>query len=114
MVIQHRQDAMKLPAPIQAFFDAEKGDAAPVRAFAPDAIVRDEGREHVGADAIEAWWRAAKAQYRHTAQPREIVEQGARSVVRAEVSGAFPGSPALLSFAFHLENGRIAALEIGA
>lgn len=107
---------MKLPAPIQVFFDAETGAdcAAPVEAFAPDAIVMDEGREHVGADAIETWWRAAKAQYRHTAQPRDFIEQGGLSVVRAEVSGRFPGSPALLSFAFRLENGRIAALEIGA
>lgn len=107
---------MKLPAPIQVFFDAENGggDAAPVRAFAPDAIVTDEGKAHVGAEAIEAWWRAAKAQYQHTAEPCDVAERRDRTIVRAMVTGQFPGSPALLTFAFQLENGRIAALEIGA
>lgn len=107
---------MKLPAAIQVFFDAEKGagETAPVRAFAPDATVRDEGRAHIGSDAIEAWWRAAKAQYHHTAEPQEVVEQRNLTLVRAKVTGQFPGSPAFLTFAFRLENGRIAALEIGA
>ncbi len=107
---------MKLPEPIRAFFDAEKGigDTAPVRAFAPDAVVKDEGKAHVGADAIEAWWRAAKAQYRHTAEPCEVMEQRGLTIVRAKVSGQFPGSPALLTFAFQLNDGRIAALEISA
>lgn len=107
---------MKLPSPIQAFFDAEKGahDAPPLHAFAPDAVVTDEGETHEGREAIGAWWRAAKARYRHRAAPRDIAEARGRALVRALVTGAFPGSPALLTFAFQLENGRIAALEIGA
>lgn len=107
---------MKLPAPIQVFFDAEKGsgDKAPVRAFAPNAIVKDEGKLYVGHDAIETWWLAAKAQYQHTSEPREIVKQRHRTIVRAQVSGQFAGSPALLTFAFLLENERIGALEITA
>lgn len=107
---------MKLPAPVQTYFDADKaaGDAAPIGAFAPDAVVKDEGKTHVGHDAIEAWWRAAKAQYRHTAEPCEILEERGLTIVRARVTGRFPGSPALLTFAFQLGDGRIAALEIGA
>jgi hypothetical protein len=107
---------MKLPAPVQTYFDADKatGDAAPIFAFAPDAIVKDEGKTHVGLDAIEAWWRAAKAQYQHTAEPCEMLEERGLTIVRARVTGRFPGSPALLTFAFLLGDGRIAALEIGA
>jgi hypothetical protein len=107
---------MKLPAPVQTYFDADKatGDAAPIGAFAPDAIVKDEGKTHVGLDAIEAWWRAAKAQYQHTAEPCEMLEERGLTIVRARVIGRFPGSPALLTFAFLLGDGRIAALEIGA
>ena len=106
---------MKLPASIQIFLEAEKGagDIPPVRAFAPDAIVRDEGKTHVGSEAIETWWCTAKAQYRHTAEALEIMERGDLTVVRARVTGRFAGSPALLTFAFRLENGRITALEIG-
>lgn len=105
---------MNLPAPVQTFFDADiaGGEVAPMAAFAPHARVRDEGKTHIGHDAIEAWWRAAKAQYRHTAEPREVLEDRGRTVVRARVTGRFPGSPALLTFAFQIEDRQIAVLEI--
>ncbi|MGE0152048.1 MAG: nuclear transport factor 2 family protein [Reyranellaceae bacterium] len=106
---------MKLPAPVQTYFDADKATAAaPIDAFAPDAVVKDEGKTHVGHDAIEAWWDAAKAQYRHTAKPFESVEERGLTIVRARVTGQFPASPALLTFAFRLADGRIVALEISA
>ena len=107
---------MKLPVPVRSYFDADKtgGDSAPIAAFAPEAVVRDEGKTHVGRDAIEAWWQAAKAQYRHTAEPCGIREEQDLVIVRARVTGRFPGRPALLSFAFRLQNGRISGLEIGA
>ncbi|MCP5433811.1 MAG: nuclear transport factor 2 family protein [Alphaproteobacteria bacterium] len=107
---------MKLPVPVKIYFDADKavGDAAPIGAFAPGAVVKDEGNTHVGRDAIEAWWRAAKTQYRHTTEPCAVQEERGLTVVRAKVTGRFPGSPALLTFAFQLEDGRIAELEIGA
>jgi hypothetical protein len=106
--------AMQLPAPIQDFFDADRepGGAAPIRAFALDAIVKDEGKAHIGHDAIEAWWNAAKAQYHHRAEPCEIRDERQLTFVRARVTGRFPGSPALFTFAFQLEDNRIAALEI--
>lgn len=110
-----RETAMKLPTPVQTFFDAERpAAAAPIGAFAPDAVVKDEGKTHVGHAAIEAWWRTAKAQYQHTAEPCEILEESGLTVVRARVSGQFPGSPALLTFTFQVQDGRVAALEIGA
>jgi len=107
---------MNLPAPVKAFFDADKGapDTAPLAAFASDAVVEDEGHTHAGHEAIGAWWRAAKAQYRHTAEPCESSEEHDRTLVRAKVTGDFPGSPALLTFAFRLVEGRIADLRIGA
>lgn len=107
---------MILPAPIGAFFDADADStgAAPLGAFAPQAVVRDEGKTHVGHDAIAAWWRAAKAEYRHTAEPLEATEDGGRTLVRARVTGDFPGSPGDLTFAFRVEDGLITGLEIGA
>lgn len=107
---------MKLPASVQAYFDADNtaGAASPMEAFAPDARVEDEGGTHVGHAAIEAWWCAAKAQYRHTAEPVELREDKDLAIVRARVTGQFPGSPALLTFTFLLGDGRIAALRIGA
>ena len=107
---------MTLPTPLQTYFDTDAADAgsAPLGAFAPQAVVRDEGKTHVGHDAIEAWWSAAKAQYRHSAEPLDSAEDGGRTLVRARVTGDFPGSPADLTFAFRVEDGLITALEIGA
>lgn len=107
---------MTLPAPIEAYFDADgRGDAeALIQAFAPDAVVHDEGASHVGRAAIGAWWRAAKAKYRHVIAPLGMVEKDGIAEIRAEVTGDFPGSPATLTFAFRLQGDGIAGLEIGA
>ena len=62
---------MQLSPPIATYFEADQrhdGDAL-VAAFSDDAVVRDEGAEHAGPAAIHAWWQAAKARYRHVAEP---------------------------------------------
>ncbi len=107
---------MNLPVPVKSYFDADKGppDRAPLAAFAPDAVVEDEGHTHVGHAAIESWWRASKARYHATAEPLDVREEPSRIIVRARVTGAFPGSPIALAFSFRLMNGQIAELRIGA
>ena len=105
---------MTLPSPILAYIDAARrcDGAALVAAFAPDAVVRDEGGFHAGRDAIDAWWRAAKAKYQHVIEPLKMSETNGVAEVLAKVSGRFPGSPATMVFAFRVENWRIAELEI--
>lgn len=105
---------MTLPSPILAYIDADRrcDGAALIAAFAPDAVVRDEGRSHAGREAIDAWWHAAKATYRHVIEPLDLSETDGVAEVLARVSGRFPGSPATMVFAFRIENGRIAGLEI--
>lgn len=107
---------MNLPVPIDRYFHADKrGDSESVlQAFATDAVVKDEGRTHRGCEAIEAWWRAAKDEYQHSAEPLEWSEEHGEHRVRAMVTGNFPGSPAELTFAFRLKGDRITSLEIGA
>jgi hypothetical protein len=107
---------MKLPSPIQTYFEADKdpAGAVPISAFAADAIVKDEGNTYVGHKAIAEWFQKAKAQNEHSTNPREVSETAGRITVLAEVSGKFPGSPAMLSFMFTLKDGAIAMLEIGA
>ena len=107
---------MNLPVPVKTYFDADKGaaDTAPLAAFATDAVVEDEGHTHVGHAAIEAWWRASKAQYHATAEPLDVREEPDRMIVRAKVTGAFLGSPIALAFSFRLMNEQITELRIGA
>ena len=106
---------MQLPDAIQTYFTAEapQDGAALAAVFAPDAVVHDEGHIHRGPDAIRLWWQTAKARYRHQAEPLDLTEVAGKSVVRARVSGEFPGSPAVLTFTFGLAHDRITDLEIG-
>jgi len=107
---------MNLPQPISDYFkaDANLGGDAPVQVFTPGAAVTDEGRTHVGHQAIAGWWRAAKDTYRHTAVPLDMVARDGVTEVRATVSGQFAGSPAILTFVFGLQGQEIASLKIGA
>lgn len=86
---------MNLPAPIRTYFTAQapQDGATLAAAFAPDAIVHDEGQIHHGPGEIEAWWQAAKAKYRHRAEPLELAEVDGRTVVRARGQRLFPGQP---------------------
>lgn len=95
---------MTLPNAILTYFTAEapQDGAMFAAAFATDAIVHDEGTTHRGPDEIVTWWKAAKAKYRHRAEPLDMTEAGGKRLVRARVSGEFPGSPAVLTFAFGL------------
>ena len=106
---------MILPLPIQRYFtaDAARDAAALSAAFAPDAAVQDEGETHQGAAQILAWWHAAKRKYNHRAEPIDLTQTAETAVVRARVSGDFPGSPAVLRFAFELAGDRIRSLTIG-
>ncbi len=104
---------MNLPSSIRTYFSAREQDAeAFAAAFAPDAVVHDEGGSHRGPEEITRWWRSAKAKYRHTAEPLDAELTGGKTLVRARVSGDFPGSPAVLTFRFGLAGDRITDLEI--
>lgn len=106
---------MQLPPVIETYFAAESGTDADAltRAFAPDAVVRDEGALHVGHAAILAWRQAAKAKYGDlVSQPVDCIDDGARTVVRCKVSGDFPNSPVKLDFIFTLAGSQISRLEI--
>jgi len=102
---------MKLHSSIRAYFDAE--GAPPLAAFTPDAVVADDGHRHTGHAAIDAWWRDVTAKYQAVAEPLEVNTRGDVHEVRAKVTGQFSGSPITLTFAFRMEEDRIAALEIG-
>ncbi len=106
---------MTLPTPILTYFTAEppQDSAAFAAAFSTDAIVHDEGALHRGPAEILAWWRTAKAKYRHRAEPADATEAGGKHLVRALVTGDFPGSPAFLTFTFGLAGDRIQELRIG-
>ncbi|GAA4702908.1 nuclear transport factor 2 family protein [Pseudonocardia yuanmonensis] len=83
-----------------------------VGCFAPDAVVHDEGRDHVGTEAIRAWTNGVAAAYTLTRTVRSVRSIGPATVVAVEVAGNFPGSPVVLHHHFTLTDRGIAALTI--
>ncbi len=79
--------SIHLPPPIDLYFKAENsGDVKSLsECFAPDAIVRDEGRTYEGLTAIE--------KYNHTVALLEIGHRGDKTILKARLTGDFPGSP---------------------
>ena len=106
---------MNLPPAIETYFDVDRQSArdALTGTFTPDAAVTDEGRTYRGRQAIGDWWTETKARYRTVLQPLSADQVDGATVVRAQVTGDFPGSPAVLKFAFRLEAYEITSLEIG-
>jgi hypothetical protein len=104
----------RLPDPIDRYVQiANSGtaEAAP-ECFAPDATVYDEGRTYEGVAAIKNWMAATKKKYGHTITPLDLAERGGQSVLKARLTGNFPGSPVTVHFTFVLADGRIRSLEI--
>lgn len=106
---------LNLPEPIAAYFAAERQTPeAFARCFTAQARVKDEGHTYTGLAAIQAWKAAASARYTDTAQPLALEREADFHLVRARVTGNFPGSPVDLRYRFALEPGLIASLEITA
>lgn len=104
----------ELPALLQHYLvaDAARDLHAFIECFAPEAVVRDEDRSHVGHDAIREWKTRADATVPYRLSPLGLSRQGGQWKLLARVSGAFPGSPVELMHIFHVEEDRIASLEI--
>jgi hypothetical protein len=104
---------LNLPEPIATYFDADKRDGEAVaRCFTEQAVVKDEGQTHSGLAAIRAWKTAASRKYSYISQPITVEQKDGRFVVTCRLVGNFPGSPVDLRYAFSLERGKIASLEI--
>jgi hypothetical protein len=104
---------LQLPEPIADYFAADRHDGKAVaRCFTAEGIVKDERKTHVGAAAIGAWKDAASAEFAYVAEPIAMEKHDHEIIVSGRVTGTFPGSPAILRYAFVLERGKIASLEI--
>ncbi|MDJ1498702.1 nuclear transport factor 2 family protein [Cytophagaceae bacterium DM2B3-1] len=69
--------------------------------FSETAVVSDEGKTHKGRKEIEHWIADANERYQAVMKPVSFEKNETESLLKAEVSGTFPGSPILMTF--HLE-----------
>ncbi|MFS2114355.1 nuclear transport factor 2 family protein [Herbaspirillum frisingense] len=105
---------LPLPEPIAAYFAAEHNPEALARCFSAQAVMRDDGHTYTGVNAITAFMAEASARYSATSVPFAMELDDGIQLVRANVSGNFPGSPIVLNYRFRVEGGLIASLEISA
>jgi hypothetical protein len=105
--------SINLPAPIAAYFTADRMERAVVaECFTSTAIVKDEGKTHSGREAIRRWKTQASSKYTYVSEPFSVAHDGDRTIVTSRVTGDFPGSPIDLRYAFVLDGDKIAGLEI--
>ena len=106
--------SIQLPNPIAGYVQIANSGAAEaaLECFAPDATVRDEGQTYEGVAAVRNWMAATKKKYSHTVTPLELAERDGQSVLKASLTGTFPGSPITVNFSFVLADGKIRSLEI--
>ena len=105
--------SIKLPEPIDAYFEADKGNSEAVaQCFTENAVVKDEGHTYNGLAAIKQWKTDSSNKYTYTVAPFACEEKDGITIVTSRVTGNFPGSPVDLRYSFRLECSKIASLEI--
>ena len=106
--------SVPLPPPVDLYVKIENsGDVEALsECFASNATVRDEGHAYEGLAAIREWKADTKKKYNHTVAPLEVADRDGKTVLKAKLTGNFPGSPVTLEFSFVLKDGKIASLEI--
>lgn len=80
--------------------------------FSETAVVYDEGKTHKGRKEIEHWIADANARYEATMQPLSFEENEAESILKAEVSGKFDGSPFVLTYHLEIADELIQSLKV--
>lgn len=105
---------MNLPKVISDLVTAQNqyDGTAYANCFSETAVVFDEGETHTGRKAIREWIEAANEKYKSVMKPLSIAHEGKTSVLSAECSGTFDGSPIVLKFHFDIKDRLIQTLKV--
>jgi hypothetical protein len=105
---------MDLPKVIQNLVQAQNefDSAAYANCFSETAVVFDEGNKHTGRNEIAQWIAEANEAYKTVMKSINFEEREAESLLTAEISGTFPGSPIILQYHLQITDGLITSLRI--
>lgn len=94
---------MNFPDHIQGLVKAQNASdsAAFATYFTENAIVSDEGASYSGRAEIKKWIEKAAEKYTMELKPLDYDQSGSSGRLTVEVTGSFPGSPAVMEY--HLE-----------
>lgn len=105
---------MKLPENIESLVKAQNRSDSTAFAehFTIDATVTDEGSSYSGRGEIKRWIQQAAEKYSMQLQPIDYLQTGRSALLTVEVSGTFPGSPAIMRYHIELDDLNISSLSI--
>lgn len=105
---------MKLPNVVQELIKAQNNfdSVAYANLFSETGVAYDEGKTHTGRKEVQTWIAEANEKYRSVMHPVEYTEKDNKGILTANVSGTFPGSPAVMKFNFEINEGLIQSLKI--
>lgn len=105
---------MKLPENIEGFIKAqnESDSTAFANYFTEHATVSDEGSSYSGREEIKEWIQAATEKYNMQLTPVDFTQTVSKGKLTVEVSGTFPGSPAVMNYHLELDGSSIGSLKI--
>ncbi|MCF2489298.1 nuclear transport factor 2 family protein [Dyadobacter sp. CY347] len=105
---------MKLPDNIEGFIQAQNNlDSSAFAAyFTEHATVSDEGSSYTGMAEIKEWIQQATEKYRMQLKPIDFSQTGAKGKLTVEVTGTFPGSPAVMHYHLGFDDALISSLQI--
>ena len=79
--------------------------------FSETAVVFDEGKTHTGKREIERWIADSNERYKATIKPVSFEEKENESLLMAETSGNFEGSPIVLTYHMKIADELIQSLK---
>jgi len=79
--------------------------------FSETAVVFDEGKTHNGKKEIERWIADSNERYKAIIKPLSFEENDTESILKAETSGNFEGSPIVLTYHMKISDELIQSLK---
>ncbi|WP_020596456.1 nuclear transport factor 2 family protein [Spirosoma panaciterrae] len=104
---------MKLPAIIEGLVQAQnqQDSTAFTHYFTASATVSDEGHTYSGRAEIGQWIQQAAEVYQMQTKPIDYQQTGTSAILTVEVTGTFPGSPAVMHYHLELDDSLISSLR---
>ena len=105
---------MNLPKVVADLVETQNSfdSVAYANCFSEIAVVFDEGKTHNGRKEIERWIADSNERYKATIKPVGFEEKENESLLKAETSGNFPGSPIVLTYHMKIADELIQSLKV--